>query len=120
LSIEALLEELVSSVRGATGAIVVALDGEAVHCGPSGHSERLRLRGAYAAVAMQAFRAAAARSGLGSLRHLVVGYNGATLVAQVIDDDCSVVLELEPNASVGPAVYQTRKAAKRLCDALAA
>jgi len=47
--IDTLLNELVSSVEGATGAIIVAVDGEAVGWGVSSFSERLRLRGAYAA-----------------------------------------------------------------------
>ena len=108
--IDTLLNELVSSVDGATGAIIVALDGEAVQFGTSTLSERLRLRGAYAAVVMKAFRLAAVRSGLGRLKHLVVKYNGSTLVIREIDDDCSVVLELKPNANVGRAVYRMEKA----------
>lgn len=113
---ESLLEELVSSVDGATGAIVVALDGEAVQWFGSGPIERLRLRGAYAAVVMQTFRAAAARAGLGRLKHIVVEYKGATLVAHEIDNDCSVVLELDPTASAARAVYRMQTAAARLRD----
>ncbi len=114
--IELLLNELVSSVDGATGAIIVAADGEAVQWGASVGSERLRLRGAYVAFVMQTFRAAATRAGLGRLTHLVVEYNGATLIAQEIDDDCSVVLELKPKASVGRALYRMETAAARLRD----
>ena len=114
--IDSLLNELVSSVDGATGAIIVAVDGEAVQWGASEQSERLRLRGAYVAVVMQTFRAASARAGLGRLKHLVVEYNGATLIALEIDDDCSLVLELKPNASVGRALYRMQTMAARLRD----
>jgi len=114
--IDSLLNELVSSVDGATGAIIVAADGEAVQWGAAEGSERLRLRGAYVAFVMQTFRAAAARAGLGRLHHLVVEYNGATVIAQKIDDDCSVVLELKANASVGRAVYRMQTVAARLRD----
>lgn len=114
--IDSLLKDLVSSVDGATGAIIVAVDGEAIQWRASSPTERLRLRGAYAAVVMQTFRAAAARAGLGRLSHLVVEYDGATLVAQEIDNDCSVVLELEPRASVGRAVYRMQTSAARLRD----
>lgn len=114
--IDSILDELVSSVDGATGAIIVALDGEAVQWGASEQSERLRLRGAYVAVVMQAFRAAAARAGFGHLHHLAVEYDGATLITQEIDNDCSVILELKPNASIGRAVYRMQTAAARLRD----
>ena len=112
--IDSLLDELVSSVEGATGAIIVAVDGEAIQWSASEQTDRLRLRAAYAAVAMQAFRAAAARAGLGRPQHLVVEYDGATLIAQKIDDDCSVVLELKPNATVGRAVYRMQEVAAQL------
>ena len=118
--IDSLLNELVSSVEGATGAIIVAVDGEAVGWGGSSFGERLRLRGAYAAFVMQTFRAAAGRAGLGRLMHVVVEYNGATLVAQEIDNDCSVVLELEPSATVGRAVYRIQMTAASLRDQIAA
>ena len=114
--IDSLLNELVSSVEGATGAIIVAVDGEAVGWGASSLSERLRLRGAYAAFVMQSFRAAARRAGFGRLKYLVVEYNGATLVAQEIDNDCSVVLELNGTANVGRAVFRVQAAAAGLRD----
>ena len=104
--IDSLLNDLVNTVDGATGAILVAVDGEAVQWGSTEESERLRLRSAYVAVVMQAFRAAATRATLGHLRRLVVKYEGATLVAQEIDDDCCVMLELEAGASASRAVYQ--------------
>ena len=84
----------------------MAADGEAVEWGTSGQSERLRLRSAYVAVVMQTFRAASGRAGLGRLHHLVVEYQGATMIAQEIDEDCSVIVELKPNASVSRAVYR--------------
>jgi predicted regulator of Ras-like GTPase activity (Roadblock/LC7/MglB family) len=114
--IESLLNELVSKTDGATGAIVVALDGEAIQSSASILDERLRLRSAYLAVVMQTFRAAAARIGLGHLTRLVIDYKGAILVAQEIDIDCSVVLELKPGASVGRAVHQIQVIASRLRD----
>lgn len=105
-----LLKELVSTVKGATGAVVVAADGEAVQWYSVNNSnERLRLRGAYVAVAMHALRGSAFRTGLGSLMNLVVEYDGANLVAQVIDDECLIVLDLEPDTNIGLAIRCARK-----------
>jgi hypothetical protein len=92
----------------------VAVDGEAVQWGTTEHSERLRLRSAYVAVVMQTFRAAARRTGLGHLQHLIVEYKGATLIAQAVDDDCSVILELKANASVSRAVHRMQRTVVRL------
>ena len=117
--IEKLLDELVSRVQGATGAIIVAVDGEAVQFGAESINERLRLRGAYAAVVMQTFRLASARSGMGRLKHVVVEYNGSILVAHEIDEDCSVVLELESGSAVGLAVYQSGITAAKLLTEIA-
>ena len=114
MSIDSLLNDLVNAVDGATGAIVVAVDGEAVQWGTSDLSERLRLRSAYVAVVMQTFRAASSRARLGHLRRLAIEYEGATLIAQEIDDDCLVMLELEARASVSRAVYQMQNAVAML------
>ncbi len=119
VGIDSLLHELVSVLDEATGAIIVAGDGEAVLWGTSEQTVRLRLRGAYVAVVMKTFRAASARIGLGGLRHLVVEYDGATVIVHEIDDDCSVVLELKPNATVGRALYRLQTIAARLRDEIA-
>ena len=120
LSIDSLLDELVECVEGATGAIIVAVDGEAIGWSASEESERLRLRSAYVAVVMQAFRAASGRAGLGHLKRLVVEYQGATLIAQEIDLDCSVILELKFGAGVSRAIYRMQNAVVRLREEIAA
>jgi predicted regulator of Ras-like GTPase activity (Roadblock/LC7/MglB family) len=116
VSIESLLNELIATVEGATGAIIVAGDGEAIQWCATSEVERLRLRGAYVAVVMHTFRTAASRANLGRLKHFVVNYDGASLVAYEIDDDCCVVLELKPREILGKVIYQLRAAAKKLSD----
>lgn len=116
VSIESLLNELIATVDGATGAIIVAGDGEAIEWCATSEVERLRLRGAYVAVVMHTFRTAASRANLGRPKHFVVNYDGASLVAYEIDDDCCVVLELKPREILGKVIYQLRAAAKKLSD----
>lgn len=114
VTLDLLLKELVSSVGGATGAIILADDGEAVQWySLNNNSERLQLRGAYLAVVMRAFRGAASRAGLGSLKNIVVEYDGANLVAQQIDDDCLVVLELKVGTDIGHAIYRVQTSRDR-------
>lgn len=110
MTLDSILKDLVSSVDGAKGAIVLASDGESVQCYSSnGGGERLLLRGAYLAVARQALQRSASRIGLGPLRNLVLEYDGANLIAEEIDEDCFLVLELNAGTNIGEAVYRLRK-----------
>jgi hypothetical protein len=88
-------------------------DGEAVQWFPS-DGERLRLRGAYIAVVMKACRATAVRAKLSDSRCLTVAYDGASFVAQEIDRDCLVVLELRPLTNIGKAQFQLNPVVERL------
>lgn len=106
MPIEALLAKLVSDVDGATGAIILAADGEAVLWHTSRDSERLRLRGAYVAVAVQSYRESPARRKLGAAKTLVLEYEGSSLVAEEIDNDCFVVIELAASSNIGEAMFR--------------
>ena len=119
MSIEALLSKLVSDVDGATGAIVLAADGEAVLWHTKLDAERLRLRGAYVAVAVQSYRESPACKTLGALRTLVLEYEGSSFVAEEIDNDCFVVIELAASANIGEAMFRLGPASLRLCRELA-
>jgi predicted regulator of Ras-like GTPase activity (Roadblock/LC7/MglB family) len=103
-----LLKELVSSVEGATGAIFLASDGEAVQWYSDDDGERLRLRGAYITVALQECRALAARLTLGGVRYLVLEYESASFIVQELDRGYFVVLELESSANIGQALFRTQ------------
>jgi predicted regulator of Ras-like GTPase activity (Roadblock/LC7/MglB family) len=117
VTLDSILKELVSSVDGATGVIVVAFDGESVQCYSTNDSgERLQLRGAYVSVVMQDLRKSASQAGLGALMHLVVEYETANLVTQEIDDDCFAVLELSAGTNIGEAIYRLRKSKSILRD----
>ena len=114
LSIEALLCKLVSDVDGATGAIIIAADGEAVLWHATMDAERLRLRGAYVAVAVRSYRESRARTKLGAVRTLVLEYEGSSLVAEEIDNDCFVVIELAASANIGEAIFRLGPAVTKL------
>lgn len=117
-----LLKQLVESVEGATGAILLESAGEAVqwHNADESHSERLRLRSAYVAVMLQNSRTVAARTAVGEAVRLVMQYDAATFVAQVIERDYFVVLELDPWANIAEAIYRLQPAVDRLRHALSA
>ena len=118
MSIESILSKLVSDVEGATGAIILAADGEAVQWHAATDGEQLRLRGAYVAVVVQTYRESAARKEMGPMRSLVVEYAGSSFVAHEIDNDCFVAIELGASANIGEAMFRLGHAAAKLRNEL--
>jgi predicted regulator of Ras-like GTPase activity (Roadblock/LC7/MglB family) len=116
----AMLKELVSSVEGATGALVLEADGEAVQWYAINDADRMRLRAAYIAVAMQAARASAARLNLSDIGYVVLEYDGASFILQELDRNYFLALELELSANIGQAIYRIRPAVANLRRAIAA
>lgn len=106
MSFEVLLNELVSRVEGAEGAIILDVDGEAVQWSSGNASERLRLRAAYVAVAFRSCREALKNLNLGAIEHLIIKYEGAGFILQELDSGCFVVVELSPRANLSQALYR--------------
>jgi len=110
-----LLRGLVSSVEGATGALVVAADGEAVQWHSRTDDERLRLRSAYLVNALQGYRAATIRMNVGELGHLVISYDGASFVVHALNLDYYLLLEMDSLANVARAVYRIKQVLPEAC-----
>ena len=111
-----LLKQLVDSVEGASGAILLESAGEAVqwHAVDESHAERLRLRSAYVAVVLQNSRALAARNAAGEAAHLVLQYDGASFIAQAVEQDYFIVVELYSSANIGQALHRLQPMIARL------
>lgn len=120
MSIDSLLKKLVAQVKGATGAIILGTDGEAVQWYAPSEGERLRLRGAYAAVEFKGCLAAATRAKIGNARSLLLEYDHSSLIVHEIDDDCFVVVELGPSANIGQALFRLKPLVAELRAELAA
>lgn len=120
MSIDSLLKKLVAQVEGATGAIVLEADGEAVQWYTIADSDRLRLRSAYVAVVVKASQAAASRSALGELKSLLFKYDSCCLLVREIESDCFVVLELGPSANIGQALFRLEPIIRELRGEIAA
>ena len=106
LSIDSLLKNLVENVDGATGAIVLEADGEAVQWYAVADPDRLRLRSAYVGVVLKSARVPASLAALGALKSLFIKYDSACLVVREIESDCFIVLELDPSANIGEALFR--------------
>jgi predicted regulator of Ras-like GTPase activity (Roadblock/LC7/MglB family) len=116
---KALLKDLVASAEGASGALLVEADGEAVQWHAETEEDRLRLRAAYVVMALGSYRAAASRAGLGNAGCAILQYEGASFLGQEIERDYFLVLELDPSANVGQALHCLRPAIDGLRRALA-
>lgn len=114
MAIDTLLKELVLNVYGATGAIVLETDGEAVQWYAPGGVERLRLRAAYVAVVLRACRTTNNRAMLGDTRHLIIKYDGSSFIALELNQDCFLILEMTASANVGQALHRLDSAAAEL------
>ena len=100
--------------------MVLESDGEAVDWHPRPDADRLRLRGAYLALAFEQARATSESLGRRSLQSMVLEYEGASLIIAHLDRNYSLALELEPGANIGQAIYRIQPAIASLKQALAA
>jgi predicted regulator of Ras-like GTPase activity (Roadblock/LC7/MglB family) len=105
-----LLEHLVSSVDGATGALILEADGEAVQWYSRTDSELLRLRSAYLVNLLGSCRSATSRMALGELGYVVISYDGATFVMQELSGGYYLLLEVKALSDIGSAVYRLTQA----------
>ena len=121
---KALLKELVLSAQGASGAILLEADGEAVQWYAENEKvgmievERLRLRAAYVAMMLRGCLAAAARTNSGDAGCTVLQYEGASFIGQEVESDYFLVLELDSSANLGQALYRIQPALANLRRAL--
>lgn len=109
-----LLKQLVSSVEGATGALILESDGEAVQWYSRTDGERLRLRSAYLATVLKSCRAATESMNLGGLSQLVFNYDGASFVIQELSPGYYLVLEMSPFTNVAEGIHKLKQALPEL------
>jgi predicted regulator of Ras-like GTPase activity (Roadblock/LC7/MglB family) len=115
-----LLKELVASVQGASGAILLEADGEAVQWHADAEVERLRLRAAYIALVLKGCRASTSLAKLGDTGCVILQYDGANFLGQQVERDYFLVLELDASANLGQAIHRIRPAAAIIRRELAA
>jgi predicted regulator of Ras-like GTPase activity (Roadblock/LC7/MglB family) len=99
---QAILDELVRSVPGASGALLLDSEGEVVvQAGERDY--RHKLIGAYQGLALSVARRIARRHGTGDVRALTCRYSGAALVLRPLKDGYYFVLSLRAGAHVAEA-----------------
>ena len=113
----AILEELVHSVRGAEGALLLDSEGEVVvQAGARDH--RHRLIGAYQGIALSVARRIGRRHGAGEVASLTCRYAAASLVLRPLKDGYFFVLALGPGGLVADAERRSDGVRARLDEEL--
>src|SRR5215469_3075065 len=111
---------MVLAVEGATGAIFLDNDGEAVQWYVKQEPDRLTLRAAYLAILVQTCRSSSAKLNLGNISRTVLEYDGALLITQEIDANYFILLELGSSANLAKAINQLNLATGLLRQEIAA
>ena len=106
MSFKPVLQELVTKVEGAEGAIFLEVDGEAVEWYAPDNGDRLRLRAAYVAVVLEASRTLAKHLDIGTPRQILLAYDGAKFIVEELGSGYFLALEVNVSANVALARYR--------------
>jgi predicted regulator of Ras-like GTPase activity (Roadblock/LC7/MglB family) len=105
-----LLKKIVERVDGAEAAVILGLDGIIIERAGADGPVELDLIGAeYSSLLRNSLRTSS-DTGLGSLHELLVVTEQATLIMKVLTPDYCILITLHPQANVGRARFELRKA----------
>ena len=109
-----ILEDTVTSVPGALGAIFVDWEGEAVDEFATPAEPDIRVTGAQWGVAYYLARDLCAKHALGMPSEVVLGFQQQQVIIRRVTDEYLMVLAMQPDANLGLALEQVRRAVVRL------
>ena len=112
-----ILDELVGSVPGAVGALLLDSEGEVV-VQSGARDYRHKLIGAYQGIALAVARRIGGRHGAGAVEGLTCRYTHAALVLRPLKDGYYFVLSLAPGSVVAEAERRADGVRGRMNDAL--
>ena len=110
------LTEMVERTEGATGALIMVMDGIAVERVflPAGSDANMDLAAAEVTSLVRGAVRAGTNTGHGAPRELFVSFEQACVLARMLSPEYFVVLALGPDGNVGRGRYELRKAELRL------
>ena len=106
VSFKPVLQDLVTNVEGAEGAIFLEVDGEAVEWYAPDNGDRLRLRAAYVAVVLEGSRALAKHLDVGTTRQMLLAYDGGKFIVEELGSGYFLALEVNTSTNVALARYR--------------
>ena len=116
--LQGILTDLVSRVVGSRGAILLDKDGVSIAQAPQGPALDLEAVGALSRPLLQDTLAAAARRGQGAVLEVLLEAERATLAMIPLKHSCYLCLLLSPEAALGRGLFEARRAASALDQAL--
>jgi predicted regulator of Ras-like GTPase activity (Roadblock/LC7/MglB family) len=110
------LAEIIHSTEGATGALIMGMDGIAVERVflPEGSDANMDVAAAEVTSLVRSALRAGQNTGLGSLQELVVNFDRVRILARMFSSEYFVVLALKADGNLGRGRFELRKAELRL------
>ncbi|MEI6206460.1 MAG: hypothetical protein WCP20_06740 [Desulfuromonadales bacterium] len=114
MSFEVILKDLVDHVPHAIGAILVDWEGEAVmeycHCDPYD----MRFIGAHKGIILAHLKQMQSSKQIGDIEDIIITASNMHLITGCIDQDYSLVMNIERSCPVAQALYHFRRALTEL------
>ncbi len=110
------LTEIVERTEGATGALIMGMDGIAVErvLLPEASDANMDVAAAEVTSLLRSAMRAGVNTGLGAPEELVVNFREARVLSRLLSSEYFVVLALRPDGNLGRGRYELRKAELRL------
>jgi predicted regulator of Ras-like GTPase activity (Roadblock/LC7/MglB family) len=110
------LAEVVERTEGATGALIMGMDGIAVerHFLAEGSDANMDVAATEVTSLVRGAMRAGSNTGLGTLEELFVSYDRVRVLARMFSPEYFIVLALGPEGNLGRGRYELRKAELRL------
>ena len=110
------LSEIIASTEGATGALIMGMDGIAVErvLLPEGSDTNMDVAAAEVTSLVRGALRAGNNTGIGALHELVVNFEQVRILARMFSSEYFVVLALKPDGNLGRGRFELRKAELRL------
>jgi predicted regulator of Ras-like GTPase activity (Roadblock/LC7/MglB family) len=115
------LAEIVERTEGATGALIMGMDGIAVerHFLPEGNDTNMDIAATEVTSLVRGAMRAGLNTGLGTLEEICVNFDRVRVLARMLSPEYYVVLTLGPEGNLGRGRYELRKAELRLAQEFA-
>ena len=110
------LTEIVERTEGATGALIMGMDGIAVErvLLPEGSDANMDVAATEVTSLVRSAMRAGTSTGHGAPQELLVSFEGARVLARMLSSEYFVVLALKPEGNVGRGRFELRKAELKL------
>src|SRR5919107_3459572 len=115
------LRKMIERTEGATGALIMGMDGIAVEkvLTPEAREANLDVAAAEFTSLVRSAQRAGNDTGLGGLRELVISLEGAVMLMRLLSRDYFVVLAMNTQGNIGRGRFELRKAELKLAKEFA-